>query len=380
MANKEKDKIGIDDIDFNTVLDSSEEEDSDELELEEDPNEDSSEDDDVIEDPSTDDEDDPDGEDDDEVDEDAEEDSDESDDESENDDDDEGSDEDSEEDIPLVNEIATSLGLELDEDEEIEDTVDGVREVARRAAEQLSDQQVNELFDAMPDVKQFLQYRLNGGDAAQYFETFHKEVDYSNTQLDEEDEVLQERLVRDDLALREMDEEDISNSVKRFKSAGLLKEQAEVALKNLSRHQEAEQARLLEEQARVAEEAEKQRKEFVGEVQNIIQESGDFHGIPVSEKEKTELYKYATQIVDDGQTQFQLALNDAPLETYLAFAKLLKSGFDLSGLVDRKASTKKAKSLREKLRKKEREKMRSKEESSNEIVSNPDLNELQLDL
>jgi hypothetical protein len=277
----------------------------------------------------------------------------------------------------VVGEIRKKLGFEIDGD--FDDTPDGLLELTKAAASKVADEQLDELFKAMPDVEQYLKYRLQGGDSAKFFNTFYGDVDYGSLDLQEEDTVTQEHLVRQAMELKGFEREDIEESVQEFKNSGLLHSQASKALKGLAKHQVREQGRLIEEQERAAAQAQAQSADYWKEVETTLQGSSEFRGIPVSEKEKRDLLEYLSKPVQDGLSAFQIALNQAPVDVYLAIASLMKKDFNIDGIVSRKAKTQQAQTLKEKLSK-SKESLKSRAQKPKGIVDKPDFDSLELSL
>jgi len=293
------------------------------------------------------------------------------------DDDDEDDEEGSDELPPLVDEVRGLLGFDIED--EFEDTPEGLVELTKRAATKMADTQLKELFDAMPDVEQYMQFRLQGGDSAQFFETFYGETDYETTQVKEDDIAMQEHLVRRAMELKGFEQEDIKTSVEEFKNTGILQSQAEMARKGLVKYQSREKERLLKEQERQAQEVQKQTEAYWTEVTETIQKSNELRGIPISEKDKKELMDYVSKPVRDGMSAFQVAMNEAPTDVYLAIAALLKRDFNLDGIVSRKASSLKANNLRERMSK-SKDKLKSKGQQTKGRVDNPSFDALDLSI
>ena len=281
-----------------------------------------------------------------------------------------------EEDKPLVLEIKDLLGFDLG-DGEFEDTPEGLVELTKAAGEKIAETQLDELFNALPDVKQYMQFRLQGGDSAQFFNTFYGEVDYGTLEVKEDDVASQEHLVRQAMALKGFDQEDINDSVTEFRNSGILHSQATKAQKGLAKHQGREKAALIEQQEREAAQAAEQTQNFWQNVEQTVKSNSEFRGIPVSEREKNDLLSFISKPVKEGLSAFQIAMNEAPVDVYLAIAALMKRDFNLEGLVARKASTQKARSLRDKLSK-SNERLKSKAEKPRSMVNNPDIGDLDL--
>lgn len=251
----------------------------------------------------------------------------------------------------LSAELAQRLGIETDSD--FEDSVDGLVDMTREAAVQIAEQQLGTLFNELPDVQQFMQYRLEGGDPSQYFETMFPRDDYEKLDIGEDDTSLQERIVRKAFQVMGRDDEDITDTLSEFKSSGILHSQAQKALKSLTKHQATQKAKLLEDQATASKQAATDAAAYVKEVKETIASSTDFRGIIVSEKEKDEFTKYVSDPIagEGGKSQFHIDMETAPTDVLLAIAALLRKDFNLDGIVSRRAKSLKAQELRDRLTK-----------------------------
>src|SRR5688572_23712618 len=63
--------------------------------------------------------------------------------------------------------LAKTLGYEVEG--EFEESVEGVAKYTKAVAEQIAQEEIKDLFNSYPDVKEYLQFRLNDGDPAKYF-------------------------------------------------------------------------------------------------------------------------------------------------------------------------------------------------------------------
>ena len=97
-------------------------------------------------------------------------------------------------------------------------------------------------------------------------------------------------------------------------------------------------------------EARKEQEEFWGGVQETIQNSQEFAGITIPEKEKSKFFNYISQAVDnEGRTQRDLDHGNAEMDVKLAIVYLMYKGFDLGWLINTRAKTKSVQSLRDKI-------------------------------
>ena len=284
-----------------------------------------------------------------------------------------------EEELTLVDEIKQMLGYEFGEDVEFEDSAEGLVDLTKAAASKMAEIQLESLFDAYPDVKQYMVYRSQGGDSAQFFRTFFGDVDFSTIDLEENDTVSQEQVVRRALEAQGFEPPDITEAVSEMKNSGTLYTQSQRYQKVLAKEQKKSKEELLRNQEREAKAAEAEREKFVEDMNTTIRQSKQFHGIPISEKEKASLVDFILKFDEDGTSAFQKALANAPIETHLAIATLIKRNFNLDGVVTRKAKSQNAQTLRDKLLK-SKERKASKSSRSKGVVENPDFNTLDFSL
>ncbi len=290
-------------------------------------------------------------------------------------DDDDG---DGEKEETLVDELRTRLGIETENT--FDDDVDGLVELAREAAGQLAEQQLTTLFGEYPDIEQYMQFRLNGGTANSFFETMYPTEDYATLTVGEDDAPLQERLVRKALIAMGHEEEDVSAAIDEYKTSGILHSQAQRSLKGLIKHQSREKEQLIEQQNSVASQDAKDQEAYLKEVQELIDTSADFHGIVISEKEKGSFANYVSTPVQNGQSQFQIDMQEAPTDIYLAIAALMKRKFNLDGIVTRRAKSLNANNMRDRLKKNSQEKLRSQEDGDKGHVDKVNIGDLDLSL
>ncbi|KKL89285.1 hypothetical protein LCGC14_1916240, partial [marine sediment metagenome] len=260
----------------------------------------------------------------------------------------------------VVGELAERFGIDTSKTT-FEESIDGIVELTKAASEQLADQQLEALWKELPDVQQFAQFRLQGGKAEQFFETFFPQQDYSKLEVKEDNTTLQEQLIRTNLQLLGREDQDVTDTIDEFKTSGILHSQSQRALKDLAKHQVGEKERIIKERNEAALVATASQEDYLKEMKGAIKEAKDFKGFVITENDKDSLYDYVSTEIDNGQSQFQKDMEGAELEVYLAIAMLMRKGFNLDGLVSRRAATKNAQTLRDRLAKKQ-EKVRADEE------------------
>lgn len=274
---------------------------------------------------------------------------------------DEGSDDEGESDdnssgeLTIFEEMNALLGFEVEGS--FEDSPQGLVDYTKAVGEQIAKTRVDALFGAYPEMQEYFEYRQNGGDPAKYFETKYPELDYGTiTEIASDDYDLQERIVRESLTLQGLSDEDVKEAVEDFRQGGLLQKQAERSLKALQRIQKQEKTQIVEQQKVAAEAEKKQIEEFWTKTKEVVDKATSFDGISIPEKEKGAFFDFISkpQAQYGGMSERDHLASNMTLEERLMLDALIfqtkKKGIKLPDLIDKKASTKSARGLRERLR------------------------------
>ena len=250
----------------------------------------------------------------------------------------------------LVSELIELVGYEDLDAEQYEDSVEGLGKLTQDLSQKLAAQQWDAMLKQLPEVKEFYDHVTNGGDPDEFHAVRGQARDYEQMEVDEKDEAQQERVVREALSLNDHEKEEIDNIVEKYKAGGILKDQAEMALRGLKRYSAKQKADLSERQTKLAQEQQQKVQEFWTDVKTTIQEKDEFSGFRIPKKEKDPFYDYISKPVKDGYTQRDLDALEMGLEEKIAVDYLLFKKLDLSGLIDKRATTKNAASLRERIK------------------------------
>jgi len=134
---------------------------------------------------------------------------------------------------------------------------------------------------------------------------------------------------------------------------------------------------MVEEQRQQQASKESKLTEFWNGVADTIEDSGEFAGISVPDRDKNEFFDYlSTPVTSEGYTQRDLDHRDADMDIKLAIDYLMYTGFDLSDIISSKAKTQNATTLRERIGKNEdrvKSTRRSTRKSKNVDFDNLDL-------
>tara|TARA_R110001583_G_scaffold42378_5_gene134670 strand:+ start:1063 stop:2193 length:1131 start_codon:yes stop_codon:yes gene_type:complete len=287
--------------------------------------------------------------------------------------------EDNFEDDSVISEIMDKLGYDV-ENANYEDTPEGIAELTSDIASQIADDRIDEVMEAFPLVKEHLDYVLAGGDSQRFMEANDPSKDYNLLEIDENDIGIQKQLLSNYFATKGHDKEFIEEMVNDFEDTGKLYSKAEAAKTALSNLQEAQRSQMVEEQRQQQAVQEEKLTEFWNGVADTIEESAEFAGISVPDRDKNKFFDYlSTPVTQEGQTQRDIDHQDADMDIKLAIDYLMYKGFDLGGLVETKAKTQNARSLKDRISRNE-ESVKSTRRSSRRKGGNVDLENLDLSL
>lgn len=283
------------------------------------------------------------------------------------------------EDDSVISEIMDKLGYDV-ENANYEDTPEGIAELTSDIASQIADDRIDEVMEAFPLVKEHLDYVLAGGDSQRFMEANDPNKDYNLLEIDENDIGIQKQLLSNYFATKGHDKEFIEEMVNDFEDTGKLYSKAEAAKTALSNLQEAQRSQMVEEQRQQQAVQEEKLTEFWNGVADTIEESAEFAGISVPDRDKNKFFDYlSTPVTQEGQTQRDIDHQDADMDIKLAIDYLMYKGFDLGGLVETKAKTQNARSLKDRISRNE-ESVKSTRRSSRRKGGNVDLENLDLSL
>ena len=311
-----------------------------------------------------------------EEDEDSDEEEEEYDEDEEEDDEDDEDDEEEEEDDTVVGSILEALGYEASE--EYEDTAEGLTALTKDMAGKMANEQIEEVLNKFPLVKDHLNYVLNGGQSQDFMQAYDPNMDYDSLRISEGDIQSQKAILADYLAVKGHDNDFISEMLEDYEDSGKLFKKSEAARKALGKYQGQQRQQLMEQQKERQKEAQTKQREFWNGVADTIENSQEFAGLTVPQKDKSKFFNYLSRPVNkNGQTQRDIDHQEADIEIKLAIDYLMYSGFNLESLIETKARTKSTKSLKERIMKNEA-RVKSARKSSRRGKRNFDVDDLDL--
>jgi len=249
----------------------------------------------------------------------------------------------------IISELQAKLGYELEED--FDESIEGLTQFTKATAEKMAQEQMQNVFNAFPDVQEYLNYRANGGDPRKYFQTAAPERDFSAMEVTAEDITTQKQIVGAYLESQGFDQSEITETLEDYEDAGILERHAKKALTRLQAKQSQNKEKLLQQQQAQAQQAAQENERMWTEINGLVQ-AGSLRGLSIPERDKKRFFNWMAAPVDQ-QGNSQRAIDRAKLdqETLLALEYIVYKGFDLSKLVANNNTTQKARSLRSKLSK-----------------------------
>jgi len=268
--------------------------------------------------------------------------------------------------------IAKALGYELEND--YADTEEGLVEFTKDIAQNIAEDQINELFQQFPMVQKHLDYVLAGGDSAKFFEAYNPNSDYANYEITKNDTRTQKAFVAEYFKAKGHDDEFIKDMLEDYEDSGKLYDKAIVAQKQLSAVQARQREQLVEQQREFQKQEEQRQQQFWEEIAAKIEENKGFAGIKIPEKEKGRFFDYISEPVDKaGRTRRDLDYANSDVDVKLAIDYLMYKKMNLQDIIATKAKTESVKSLRDKIqRNEERVRNYSKTEKNKTKKFDPD--------
>jgi hypothetical protein len=267
-------------------------------------------------------------------------------------DDDESDEEDSEESGSVAESIAKALGYDIEND--YADTEEGLVEFTKDIAQNIAEDQLNELFQQFPLVQKHLDFVLAGGDSEKFFQAYNPNLDYSQYEIDQNDARTQKAFVSEYFKTKGHDEEFIKDMLEDYEDSGKLYDKAIVAQRQLASIQSREREQIVEQQKHERAQQEKAQEEFWENVAATIDQGKEFAGIRIPEKEKAKFFDYISAPVDkSGRTRRDMDYSNSELDVKLAIDYLMYKGMNLQDIITTRAKTESVKSLRDKIQRNE---------------------------
>tara|TARA_Y100000361_G_scaffold109546_1_gene99489 strand:+ start:6140 stop:7240 length:1101 start_codon:yes stop_codon:yes gene_type:complete len=249
----------------------------------------------------------------------------------------------------VVNEVLTQLGYEFP-DEEFEDTSDGLVKLAKAVGDKMAEDQLDALFQAHPEIQKHLDYVLNGGKSEDWMKMSNQITDFENIKVTEDDLRTQRAVLGEYFKLKGHDDEFINELLDDYTDSNKLFDKAKKAKTALSDYYGKQRERATEKERKEQLAMQQKQREFWDDINDTIQNSKDFAGLTVQERDKKKFFDFLTKPDAEGRTAREKAHKESSTEVKLAIDYLMFKGFNLKDIIATKAKTASAKSLRKKIK------------------------------
>ena len=252
----------------------------------------------------------------------------------------------------IISSIAKSLGYDVEK--EYAETEEGLAEFTKDIAQNIAEEQLEGLFKQFPMVQKHLDFVMAGGDPERFFEAYNPRTSFESMEIEQDDSRTQKYMISEFLKSKGHDEEFIKDMINDYEDSGKLYDRAKVAQRNLATIQKQERDGMVRQQQQAQQRAAEENERFWEGVANTIQEGKEFAGIRIPDREKAKFFDYISEPVNDnGQTRRDVDYSKANIEAKLALDYLMYKGFNLKDIIDVKAKTASASSLRERVKQNE---------------------------
>ena len=257
--------------------------------------------------------------------------------------------EDGEIDNTVVGEVLTNLGYELEGD--YADTVEGLTQMTQDVAQTMAEDQLDNLFEQFPEIQQHLEFVLNGGDSSEFYSQGNRLNTVANVNLTENNVNAQQAVLVEYFRVKGHDDSFIAELLEDYASTDKLYDKSVKAKEALLKYEQAQRAHQMEAQKQASAQQRQEAQNFWSNVSETIEESREFSGIVVQQKDKKKFFDYISQPVDkQGNTQRDLDHESAEMDVRLAIDYLMFKGFKLEDMIKTKAKTETAKTLRKQIK------------------------------
>lgn len=249
---------------------------------------------------------------------------------------------------PITNfvkaELHKELGWEFSDDDKIEsvkDLVEYMQELVEESAKPVY---------ASPEIEKLNEYVLQGGKLEDYFKATASDVDISKLNINKKSDQI--TILRTLYKEQGMSEDKISRRIDRYDETGVLEEEAEDGLEALEKLQAKKAEKLLQEQQKISEQRQEQQQKFYTNVTNTIQsiKSKDLYGVEPSKVEREALIKDIFQTDNEGLTRYQREYAKNPELNLIRSAYAVLYGDKIPNKLDKKATTKAVRNLKDSLK------------------------------
>jgi hypothetical protein len=241
----------------------------------------------------------------------------------------------------VLTEIKKHFGYEIEGD--FTEDIEGLKLYTSEVAKKIALDEFQQIFEAYPDVADYMKYRMNNGDPAKFFEV--NETDYSNIELDETNDAQAKEVVRAFFKKQGFTDEEIKDTIEDYEDTGILAKQAKKVLPKLKAMYEGDKQRLIAEREEQKQKEIEEAKQYWSSVQSTIN-SGTIKNIAVPEADKKKFFEWLAIPKEGTKSQRDIERDSMSVEDILALEYLMYKKLDISKLSVSRQNTKDTEKLK----------------------------------
>lgn len=255
---------------------------------------------------------------------------------------------------PLIKEVIELAGFE-DLEGDFDDSPQGLAQMSLAIGQRAAQEHLDEFYEANPQLKEIYDFVVNGGNISEYMQVASPDVDYSKIEITKENFATQEAVLRAAYKSRGIKDEEITEAIEELKANGGAFTQAKLELKTLTQEQKESKERLVGDQKKARENADKEAEQFWIDMGSRIKKANDFEGIAIAEKDKDDFIEFLSKPSPDldGATRRDAAIQQLTESQHLMLDGILylltQKKVSLDKIISTKATTLNAANLRDRL-------------------------------
>lgn len=242
----------------------------------------------------------------------------------------------------IIEEIKNHFGYDIEE--EFSEDIDGLKALTSEIIKRGTLNEFQQVFDAYPDVAEYMQFRLNGGDPEKFL-SLNKNVDYLNIQLDEDNLNQSKEIISEFFRKQGFTDEDINDTILDYEDTGILVKQAKKILPKLQELSIKEKQIILEQQEEQRRKEKEEAEKYWNNIKSTIN-SGKIKNIAIPESDKKRFFEWMALPKEKNKSQRDIDRENMSIDDMLALEYLFYKKIDISKLAIAKQNTQETERLK----------------------------------
>lgn len=242
----------------------------------------------------------------------------------------------------IISEIKNHFGYEVEG--EFSEDIEGLKTLTTEIAKKIALEEFQQVFEAYPDVAEYMQFRMNGGDPDKFLD-LNKNIDYSTIQLDEDNLNQSKEIISTFLRKQGFTDEDIRDTISDYEDTGILAKQAKKILPKLQDLSTKEKQSILEQHEKQRQAEIEETREHWKNIRSTI-DSGKVKNIAIPEADKKKFFDWMALPKENNKSQRDIDREKMSLDDMIALEYLIYKGLDISKLAIAKQNTQETERLK----------------------------------